>query len=103
MIQEVAAADLVLASSLHALVVAHALGVPACFVSNGATDEPVFKYRDYYSVFGLEPTRVRTGQPIDQLMSAARHAAESEWEPIQAALGGIIDRLGASARLISTG
>lgn len=50
----VAASDIVLTSSLHALVFADALGVPAQLVSfDPGASEPPFKYDDYSSVFGV--------------------------------------------------
>ena len=46
----IAAARLVVGSSLHAVIVAEALGVPARFVRSGA--EKPFKYRDYLEATG---------------------------------------------------
>lgn len=45
-----ASADRVVASSLHAIVIAEAYGVPAVLVSSGK--EPPFKYEDYYEGTG---------------------------------------------------
>lgn len=42
----IAASDFVVGSSLHAIVVAESLGIPARLISSQA--EPIFKYRDYY-------------------------------------------------------
>ena len=50
MISLIARADFVLSSSLHGVVVAHSLGIPAQLVGipTGGRTEPEFKYRDYY-------------------------------------------------------
>lgn len=63
-LEQIAASDLVLSSSLHGLVCADALGVPNiwCPLTGGA-EGLGYKFRDYYSAFGLEPRSVdlRTG------------------------------------------
>ncbi|RFA08340.1 hypothetical protein B7R54_03190 [Subtercola boreus] len=46
----IAASDFVTGSSLHAIVVAEALGIPARLIVSGA--EPLFKYSDYYAGSG---------------------------------------------------
>ncbi|PPF20237.1 polysaccharide pyruvyl transferase family protein [Rathayibacter sp. AY1A4] len=46
----IAASDLVVGSSLHAIVVAESLGIPARLVASAS--EPDFKYRDYYEGSG---------------------------------------------------
>jgi pyruvyltransferase len=65
---ECARHDLILSSSLHGLVLADALGVPALAAvpGRGAT-EPRFKYQDYESIYGItdrpvELTRVASGE-----------------------------------------
>ncbi len=52
-LRTIAAADRVIASSLHGLVVADALGIPAVRVRSRL--EPDFKYDDYYSGTGRGP------------------------------------------------
>ena len=51
-LKEIAACRRVVSSSLHGLVVAHSLGVPAAFVRAEGIDD--FKFRDYFSAFDME-------------------------------------------------
>ncbi|UJP41013.1 polysaccharide pyruvyl transferase family protein [Cellulomonas palmilytica] len=53
MVRRIAGASYVVTSSLHGLVFAHALGVPAVLTSFSGHAEPTFKYDDYMSVFGM--------------------------------------------------
>lgn len=55
MIALIARADLVLSSSLHGVIVANALGIPAQLVSIPASgrNEPHFKYEDYFQSVGI--------------------------------------------------
>lgn len=46
-ITQILKAKLVLASSLHGLVIAEAFGIPACYVRLSPTED-LFKYKDYY-------------------------------------------------------
>lgn len=48
----IAASDLVVGSSLHGVIVAESLGIPARLVVSG--NEPLYKYRDYYAGTGRE-------------------------------------------------
>jgi hypothetical protein len=59
MIERIRRSELVLSSSLHGLILSHALGTPCELVdwnSNGQT-EPDFKYIDYFSSVGVEMVR----------------------------------------------
>lgn len=49
-VQAIASTDLVIASSLHAIVVAESFGIPAIRLASSV--EPDFKYDDYYSATG---------------------------------------------------
>lgn len=51
-LEEIAACRRVVSSSLHGLVVAHALGIPAAYAKAEGIDN--FKFRDYFSVFEME-------------------------------------------------
>ncbi|WP_444663088.1 polysaccharide pyruvyl transferase family protein [Cellulomonas sp. CW35] len=51
MVRRIASASYVVTSSLHGMVFAHALGVPAVLTSFSGHAEPSFKYDDYMSVF----------------------------------------------------
>lgn len=47
-LEKIAGSELVLSSSLHGVIVAHSLGVPAVLLSITRGGESDFKYRDYY-------------------------------------------------------
>lgn len=53
---EIMKAKVVYASSLHGIIFSHALNKPCVFVSP-QSEEPIFKYRDYYLSVGLELPR----------------------------------------------
>ena len=55
-LREIANSQLVYSSSLHGLVCAFALGVPAIWVDAGLTSEADFKFEDFYMSLGI-PTR----------------------------------------------
>ena len=55
--------ELVYSSSLHGLIFAHALGRPCVFVAP-KTEEPLFKYEDYYASIG-----VPMPSPLDRIES----------------------------------
>lgn len=68
------ACQYILASALHGLVAADALGIPNEWLRLNTGNEnrvgmPEFKYRDYYSVYGLEDKRYLTLGPDDTLES----------------------------------
>lgn len=78
----IAASDLVVGSSLHAIVVAESLGLPARLIESGA--EPSFKYEDYYRGSGRDGYRPATsveeavalgGEPTPEWDSQALLAA----------------------------
>lgn len=60
MINAISRSDLVLSSSLHGVVVAHALGVAvqSLGIPSGGMAEPDFKYEDYFSSINLEYQRI---------------------------------------------
>lgn len=70
-IQAIGGCEHVLSSSLHGLVVADSLGVPNHWMELNHGVEVVqgsgFKYRDYYSVFGLADPRPFRPGPADHL------------------------------------
>ena len=68
-IREIAASKKVIASSMHALIVADSLGIPnrrlkfsEFFRENDKRqyDQSDFKFKDYYSAFGMEPPKYTT-------------------------------------------
>jgi len=75
-IGEIASSDLVVGSSLHGLIVAESLGIPARLVVSGT--EPLFKYQDYYEGSG----RGRF-DPADSIDDAIKMGGEPlpDWDP----------------------
>jgi pyruvyltransferase len=65
----IAQSEFVIASSLHAVVIAEALGIPARLLSTDA--QPSFKYRDYYMGTGRETT-----EPAETVEEARRRGGE---------------------------
>lgn len=58
LVKEILKSSVVYASSLHGIIFSHALNKPCVFVAP-QSDEPIFKYRDYFLSVGLEfPTPV---------------------------------------------
>jgi pyruvyltransferase len=60
MIDRITDSSLVLTSSLHGLILGHALGTPTQLVSwdSHAQSEPDFKYADYFSSIGEESSKI---------------------------------------------
>jgi pyruvyltransferase len=75
-IAKIAASDLVVGSSLHGIVIAESLGIPARLVLSKT--EPLFKYQDYYEGTG------RTGfSPANSVAEALQLGGERlpAWDP----------------------
>lgn len=73
-LDSLSACQYILASALHGLVSADALGIPNEWLRLNTGNEdraglPEFKYRDYYSVWGLERKTYLTVRPQDTLES----------------------------------
>lgn len=75
-IGDIAAAEFVVGSSLHGIVVAECLGVPARLVTSAA--EPEFKYLDYFRGSGREAT---DAAPDVEAAIAAGGAPAPRWDP----------------------
>jgi hypothetical protein len=56
-LKEILNAKVVYASSLHGIIFAHALNKPCVFVAP-QTEEPIFKYEDYFLSMGLELPKI---------------------------------------------
>ncbi|WP_366821373.1 polysaccharide pyruvyl transferase family protein [Microbacterium sp.] len=67
--QAIRRATLVATNSLHGIVFAHALGTPVVAIDVAGHAEPVFKYTDYMSAFGLPY------EPIDVAVLARRSSS----------------------------
>jgi hypothetical protein len=89
-IRQVAACEMVLSSSMHGLITADALGVPNVWLrlSNKVWGRD-FKYRDYYSIFGMENVKPFALEPETSLEDICR-ALDSYSRP---GLEGIKSRL----------
>lgn len=75
-IRQLLSADFVCASSLHAVILAEAYGIPARLVV--PTEEPLFKYADYYEATGRPHFT-----PARSVAEALEKSGESplQWEP----------------------
>lgn len=73
----IARSTLVVGSSLHAVIVAEALGVPARAV--WAAAEPPLKYEDYYLATGRDPEEVVAGSVEEAIERGG--APGPEWDP----------------------
>jgi pyruvyltransferase len=77
-IRTIAESELVVGSSLHALIVAEALGVPAVGVVS-AVEHP-FKYADYYG--GTGRPGVRLAETVAEALSGRFAAPAPQWDPL---------------------
>jgi pyruvyltransferase len=79
-VAEIASCELIISSSLHGIISAHAFGVPAYWVelSKGVAGEG-FKFRDHYSVFDQKPAKLSAARLAsitkyaDELIGAYEH------------------------------
>lgn len=76
-VRTIARSSLVIGSSLHGVIVAEALGVPARAVR--AVTEPAFKYQDYYLATGRDPDEVVAGS-VEEARERGGAAAPL-WDP----------------------
>jgi pyruvyltransferase len=76
-LRTIAHSELVVGSSLHGIIVAEALGVPARAVR--AVAEPAFKYEDYYLATGRDPDEVVAGSVAEALERGG--APAPVWDP----------------------
>lgn len=75
-IGKIAASDLVVGSSLHGIIVAESLGIPARLVLSGT--EPLFKYRDYYE--GTGRTSFTPAHSVEEALSMGGEQPLN-WDP----------------------
>jgi pyruvyltransferase len=76
-VRTIARSTLVIGSSLHGVIVAEALGVPARAVR--AVAEPAFKYEDYYLATGRDPAEV-VASSVDEARERGG-APPPRWDP----------------------
>lgn len=77
-LRTIARSTLVVGSSLHGVIVAEALGVPARAVR--AVEEPAFKYEDYFLATGRDPDEVVVGSVEEALERGG--APAPTWDPV---------------------
>ena len=71
-----ASSDVVISSSLHGLVVADALGIPALpAIPSPPSNEPRFKYTDYESIYGVDDAPIEAGGLLSGTLSVSRVSA----------------------------
>lgn len=89
MVDIIRASDAVVASSLHAIVIAELAGIPVVPLSSGSTGplgpEPPFKYQDYYNGTGRELPEFY--DDVDLAIAAVRHTAPAELDAEPVARG----------------
>lgn len=53
-VEEITSCEVVLSTSLHGIIVAHAYGIPALWIKNGNINTDGFKFHDYFSSVNIE-------------------------------------------------
>ncbi len=90
----IGSAEHLITSSLHGLVVGHALGTPTSLVSFGSTTEPDHKYSDYMSVYGRSASVHEVRLALDKSgLAEMRSQAEDCQDDIDGHIDGIVDSL----------
>lgn len=102
MVRRIASASYVVTSSLHGMVFAHALGIPAVLTSFSGHAEPSFKYDDYMSVFRQ---RARFSALDDPAVLGGDRSVEQrkvdDAETIKSMVPGVLDSMRGAARLLT--
>lgn len=102
-VRAVGSASIVYASSLHGVIVADALGIPAALLrlsGSKRSREPEFKYADYFESVGSSPRWI----DVDEIASGSKASVdqiEAESEVRQRQAAALLPRLEASVRLLS--
>ncbi|MBS3180069.1 MULTISPECIES: polysaccharide pyruvyl transferase family protein [unclassified Pseudoclavibacter] len=80
-IEFIASSEYVVGSSLHGVIVAEALGIPAVAIASRV--EPDFKYRDYHSGTGRPPESLVLAEDLDSGLRAAAKLPPPilDWSP----------------------
>lgn len=80
--------ECILSSSLHGLIVADALGLPAAWVQLKLLAGHGFKFRDYHSVMGLQrnPIDLRPDQPLADLIARTQRPPQHMLSQVKANL-----------------
>ena len=105
--QTVAECEHIISSSLHGLILADSLGIPNRWLELNRGAEIVtgegFKYRDYYSVFGLqpEPLRLASASTLDQVINSIGFFTRPGLQEIRSNLRATIPEIKESVRPLS--
>ena len=88
LLRKIRAADVVLSSAMHGLIAADSLGVPNAWLKlSDDVRGGDFKFRDYYSVFGITPAPLVPGAELSRSLEHVRETyARPGLEQIKAAL-----------------
>ena len=103
----VAECEHIISSSLHGLVLADSLGIPNRWLELNRGAEVVtgagFKYRDYYSVFGLElePLHLDGSTTLDKVINSIGDSARPRLQQIQNSLRATVSEIKESVRPLS--
>lgn len=90
-LEEIASCDFVLSTSLHGLIVADSFGVPNQWLTLDMSPAWQFKFKDYYSSFGLFDQEPVTAQEIlQQPWSVERYMADYHRPGLEAMQHGLI-------------
>jgi pyruvyltransferase len=94
----------ILSSSLHGLILADSLSIPNRWLELNRGPEIItgagFKYRDYYSIFGMrpEPFRMGSATTLDEVINAIDHSPRPGLEPIKSSLRSSLTQIKDSIR-----
>lgn len=88
-------ASFVASSSLHGIIFADSLGVPSQLVDFGLSTnrEPIFKYNDYYSIFGIEASFSSVDEIIRQPLGQLIDQKEEHLDKVSQSIESTIEKL----------
>lgn len=93
----IGAAEHVITSSLHGLVVAHALRTPVTLVNIGASQESIFKFDDYMSALGSAATVHDMSTVTGSGIAAVADHARREVDRLEPRINRVVDELTVAA------
>ncbi|MHA7269805.1 polysaccharide pyruvyl transferase family protein [Arthrobacter sp. HLT1-20] len=90
----VSQADFVATSSLHGFIFAHSYGTPTSLVSfDDHSGEPDFKFKDYLSMFSIEPSRMAVRNLTEKSLSTLISDTACETEAIAGQLDPVLNNM----------
>lgn len=95
MAEKIYNASFVASSSLHGIIFADSFGIPSQLVDFGLSTnrEPIFKYNDYYSVFGITASFAPVDQVVNRPLGQLIGQKEEDLEKISQNIDSIIEKL----------